>query len=129
MFAITVLAGDVTLDNIVDGDDGEVIGNAIWDEPGMTWTDGDVSNDGMVNYDDLYLYYSVGDINCQELFLLADLDGDLDVDDDDIETLVDNWGMSNPDYEDGDLNGDNVIDQDDLDIAYALFGLEITAVG
>ena len=95
----------------------------------MTWTDGDVSNDGMVNYDDLYLYYSVGDINCQELFLLADLDGDLDVDDDDIETLVDNWGMSNPDYEDGDLNNDNVIDQDDLDIAYALFGLEITAVG
>ena len=30
---------------------------------------------------------------------------------------------------DGDPNGDNVIDQDDLDIAYALFGLEITAVG
>ena len=82
----------------------------------------------MVNYDDLNLYYMSSSINCQELFLLADLDGDLDVDYDDLQILRGNLGMSNPDYEDGDLNNDNSIDEDDLAILDLMFGLWATAV-
>ena len=36
--------------------------------------------------------------------------------------------MSNPTWADGDLNGDGSIDMDDLDLMFAQYGLELSAV-
>ena len=45
----------------------------------------------------------------------ADLDGDDDVDDFDVDTRVDTIGMSSPTHADGDLNGDGYTTITDLD--------------
>jgi hypothetical protein len=50
------------------------------------------------------------------------------VDDFDVDTLIDNMGMSNPTRENGDLDDDNDVDEDDLDLAFAQYGLEFEAV-
>jgi hypothetical protein len=59
---------------------------------------------------------------------LADLDGDYDVDDVDMDILGDNLGMANPTRADGDLNGDGVIDNADLDLMFEQYGMELEAV-
>jgi hypothetical protein len=51
------------------------------------------------------------------------LDGDLDVDDDDMDVIFDNAGMANPTFQDGDFNFDGAIDVEDRDIALAQYML------
>lgn len=63
----------------------------------------------------------------QGLWILADLD-DNDVDQSDIDTFGDNFGMSNATWADGDLNGDTYVDEDDLDLAFAQYGLALSVV-
>jgi hypothetical protein len=60
--------------------------------------------------------------------MLADLDGDWDVDDFDADALIDK-GMSNPTHDDGDLNGDGTINVDDLDLMFAQYGLGLAVIG
>jgi hypothetical protein len=60
-----------------------------------------------------------------EVWILGDLDGDFDVDALDLDTLVDNLGMSSPTWANGDLNGDGTIDEDDVDLIFAQYGLDL----
>jgi len=60
--------------------------------------------------------------------VLADLDGDFDVDGDDLAVIDANFGMSNPTQADGDLNQDGAIDIADLDLFFAQYGLELAVV-
>jgi len=60
-----------------------------------------------------------------QLSILADIDGDLDVDDDDLAVLYANLGMTGATYADGDLNGDGTVDLDDVDLAFAQYGLAL----
>ena len=66
--------------------------------------------------------------NLQDVFVLADLNGDFDVDGNDMQTISDNFGMTGATYADGDLNGDGIIDDADLDLAFAQFGLRLDLV-
>jgi hypothetical protein len=67
-------------------------------------------------------------MNLGVVWLLADLDGDYDVNDADSETRADNVGMSNPTWADGDLNDDNAVNLDDLDLMFAQYGLDLEVV-
>jgi hypothetical protein len=60
--------------------------------------------------------------------MLGDLDEDFDVDQDDLEALMDNFGLTGATWEDGDLNGDTQVDEDDLDLAFAQYGLALAVV-
>jgi len=69
-------------------------------------------------------------LNLQNVWLLADLNGDWSVDEDDLETLVDNWvaNLSDPTWADGDLDGDGEITVDDIDLMFAQYGLGLAVV-
>jgi hypothetical protein len=92
------------------------------------FSEGDFNGDGVVDFDDVTLYSPHSGMNLGVVWLLADLDGDYDVDDDDAETLADNVGMSNPTWADGDLNDDNAVNLDDLDLMFAQYGLDLGVV-
>jgi hypothetical protein len=66
--------------------------------------------------------------NLQTLQFLGDLDGDDDVDSDDLGVIAANLGMTNADWEDGDLNGDSVVDELDVDLAMAQFDMWFDSV-
>jgi hypothetical protein len=128
-FVVTLLAGDANLDLFVNSSDfGILVGN--WGTvSGMAFVQGDFTGDGGVTDVDasaLGAYWEV-DLSAP-IWLLADLDGDYDVDDVDLDILGDHIGMTNPTRADGDLNGDGVIDNTDLDLMFAQYGLELEAV-
>ncbi|MCH8840418.1 MAG: hypothetical protein IH831_07015 [Planctomycetes bacterium] len=124
-FVLTLLPGDIDLDGDVDEmDDG------LWDElsgsapsSGATWIIGDFDGDGAVTGDDWDILWDNWDANLTNIWVLADLNGDFDVDDNDIQTISNNLGLTGATYADGDINGDGVVDQTDLDLAFAQFGL------
>lgn len=59
---------------------------------------------------------------------MADLDGNRTVNDDDMDILAGNLGMSGATRTDGDLNGDGLVNTTDFDLMFAQFGLEMSAV-
>jgi hypothetical protein len=91
------------------------------------FTDGDASGDGWADSQDWYFMPSLG-MNLQQVWILADLNGDMAVDELDTDRITENLGMSNPTWADGDLNSDGSINFRDLDLAYAQYGLELAAV-
>jgi hypothetical protein len=70
------------------------------------------------------LSFTLG-ISLQSIWALADLNGDLAVDDLDADILGDNYGMTDPAWADGDLNGDGAIDAADVELLFAQYGLEL----
>ena len=128
-FVISLLPGDANLDAIVNTQDADIMWE-YFNVPPHEYTViyGDFSGDGYILYDDEQLWILNEGTNLQDLGILADLDGDFDVDNSDIQTIIDNQGMTNPTYADGDVNEDGVIDQLDLDLAFAQFGIEIDLV-
>jgi hypothetical protein len=87
------------------------------------FTDGDNNGDGEVNSMDFFM--GTSGLNLQTLWLMADLDGDFDVDDEDVDWLVDHLHMSNPAWADGDLNDDGSVNYLDVDLIFAQYGLEL----
>ena len=75
-------------------------------------------------------YFSVGTRSkeSEPVPLSVPLNGDFAVDDLDLEILEDNIGMSNPTLADGDFDGDGYIYAPDLELFFALYGLELEAV-
>ncbi len=59
---------------------------------------------------------------------MADLDGDNDIDADDLDTITANFGMTGATWADGDLNGDGSVTIEDLDLAFLQFGLGLDLV-
>jgi hypothetical protein len=130
VFVITLLASDFNHDYMTEWTDYE-----IWQanegaiSSGATHAQGDANGDGDVDeYDDYVILTSIYDIVLDTVGLLADLDGDFDVDGFDVQILDGNVGMSNPTRAHGDLNGDGLINWADVDLAFAQYGLNLEVV-
>jgi hypothetical protein len=128
-FIMTLLPGDANLDLAVTSADLTILQNHFNNgQIDELFSEGDFTGDGVVDFDDVALYSPHSGLNLGVVWVLADLDGDFDVDDDDAETMADNMGMSNPTWADGDLDDNNAIDLDDLDLLFAQFGLDLEVV-
>jgi hypothetical protein len=127
-FIATLLPGDANLDLIVDYDDFQTLNANYQSGIGKLFINADFNGDGQVLYDDFQSLMASYGLDLQNVFVLCDLNGDHVVDDFDLDTLAENIGISNPTYEDGDLNGDGQITIDDLDLMFAQFGLEVELV-
>jgi hypothetical protein len=125
-FVITLLPGDVDLNNVVDNDDLNIVIANLYGWGTTLWTDGDVSGDLWVDAGDYDAVAEHIGIDLQSVWVLADLNADDRVDEDDLEIIYDNRYLPNPTQADGDLDGDGDIDLDDVDLAFAQIGLELS---
>lgn len=130
-FVVRLLPGDANLDGVITYDDLDVLAQN-YGITGALFVDADFNGDGVVDDADEVLFSNHWYTNLQGsltiLTILADLDGDQDVDQADINAIFANRNMSSPTQADGDLDGDGDIDVDDLDLAYAQLGLELNWV-
>ncbi len=127
-FVMTLLPGDANLDGIVDMTDWAIFEPNLGSS-GLFFTDGDFSGDGLATlFDDGFTLTANMGIDLRDVTILGDLDGDFDVDEDDIEAIALAFGMASPTLADGDLDGDGDVDIDDLDLALAQFGIELNLV-
>lgn len=126
-FAITLLPGDATLDGVVNQVDFDLLLNN-WGMVDALFGDGDVNGDGFVAGSDLNDILIRWGFDYSALTILSDMDGDWDVDQDDVDFIFANRNLSSPTPADGDLDEDGTIDIDDFDLAFAQLGLELTAV-
>jgi len=120
-FVFTLLAGDANLNNNTDNWDYYIFQDqwGVWGA-GL-FEDGDFDGDGYITEADFALYdlnYQTWDLS--NPYMRADFNGDFVIDDDDLQILANNIGVSNPQY--GDLNGDNQVDSADLAIMTAFYG-------
>jgi hypothetical protein len=123
-FAATLLNGDFNLDGVVNQTDADILGESWTAEiVDALFTDGDNNGDGVVNSMDFFT--GTSGLSLQSLWVLSDLDGDYDVDDDDVDSLVGNMQMSNATWADGDLNGDGSVNYLDVDLIFAQYGLNL----
>jgi hypothetical protein len=128
VFAFTLLAGDANRDLLVNNADWTIISANLYGPAGKIFTQGDFSGDGFVTSTDINHYSSVNQFNLQAIWMLADLNGDFAVDDDDLQTISDNYGMSGATHADGDLNGDGWVSAADIELAFAQYGLGLEVV-
>ncbi len=126
---VMTLMPDINQDNIVNYTDyytayyGELYG-VIGD-----FSNGDFNGNGVIDQEDVDLVAGLMWINLQQIIVLADFDGDWDVDDSDLSVIRINYGMTGATKADGDLNGDNIVNELDIDLAFAQFGLWLDLVG
>jgi hypothetical protein len=85
----------------------------------------DFNGDGSVTIADYSLLEQNYNQNLQNVWLMADLNGDWVVDDLDADILGDHYYDANPTHADGDLNGDGDITESDIDLMFAQWGLEL----
>ena len=90
---------------------------------GAMFEQGDFNGDGMIDGADAGLLSGNYNTNLQDIWILADLDGDYDVDLDDFDILVTSIIEGTTV---GDLNGDGVADGADGGLFTAQFEIEIT---
>jgi hypothetical protein len=121
-FAMTLLSGDMNLDAAVDNTDYDLFITSLMQGGGTLFVHGDFNGSGHVSAMDIAHFTNNWPTNLQNLFILADLDQDGDVDDNDLIVIYNNYGSTSADWEDGDLNGDSVVDELDVDLAFAQFG-------
>jgi hypothetical protein len=125
---MTIMPGDATLNNIFTQADIDIFEDSWMSMlEDALFTDGDASGDGWANSGDFPFMPSLG-TDLEDLWILADLDGDYDVDQSDLETIADNLDMTSASRSDGDLNGDTVVDESDLELGFAQLGLDLWVV-
>jgi len=121
-FVITLLAGDADLDGVVTSADLDIL-IANYGQLDRLFAHGDFTGDGLVTNSDISKVIAYWGWDFTAIGVLADFDGDQDVDEDDLQVIFDNANMTGAVWADGDLNGDGTVDADDLDLALAQFGL------
>ncbi len=130
VFVATILPGDANIDGVVNSVDLSILGSHLGAVIDQLFEDGDFNGDGRVSISDLQHLSTNNNVNLTgALSILADLDGDFDVDEIDRDLLYANRNMANPTASDGDLDGDGDVDVADFDRLYEQFGLELAAVG
>jgi hypothetical protein len=126
-FVVTLFRGDLNSNVDVDISDlNTLTANYFGPTTGMTYVQGDVDGNGDVTITDKNLLLANFYVILGNPSLLADLNDDGVVDEDDIEVLEDHF--FDTDFEDGDLNDDGVINADDADLFFAQLGLTWAAV-
>ncbi len=122
-FLMTLMPGDMNLDNVVNSTDWYLFGVS---GPNSLFTQGDFTGDGWSMYsgDGTFISVNYG-VNLQSLSMLADFDGDCDVDDADLAVIVTNANLTGAVWADGDLNGDGAVTVADLDLAYSQYKLDL----
>jgi CSLREA domain-containing protein len=130
-FVLTLLSGDYSQDNEVDTYDYYILSQSFSNglEEGAWFTDGDGNADGAVNSLDFPSFSETEGLNRRILWILADLDEDFDVDQDDWDILEGNLSNQNADWEHGDLNGDDVVDAADVALMTIQDGITLTVSG
>jgi hypothetical protein len=126
-FVVTLLEGDANFDLRVNSTDFNIWLNSI-SSSSPTFAEADFNGDGFVDIMDYVAWANNSGLDLQTSSVLADLDGDFDVDDDDLAIFEGNLGMSTPTAADGDFDGDGDVDADDLDLMFAQYGLELVVV-
>jgi hypothetical protein len=125
VFVFTLMSGDADFDNTV-GDADVNIWAEYYSSVGATFGQGDFNGNGQVDIGtDLDLMFANYGKSLQSVSILGDLNGDFVVNDTDLTTLVNSFGMSSPTHADGDLNCDGHIDNADMDLMFAQYGLEL----
>ncbi len=125
-FVVTLLPGDANLDGIVNAYDVSILSSHYGQQFYQTFSGGDFNGDGAVNVNDYSMLSNHYGDDLRTVWLLADLDGDFDVDDADLAVIGDHAGMTGATRAQGDLNGDGAVTIADLDLAYAVYGLELS---
>jgi hypothetical protein len=133
-FIITLLSGDYSGSNIVDSYDAYILGRYYTEQPEeaiFEWGDG--NGDGVIDSMDIPFFEDTDGLDLRFVWIVSDMDGDLDVDEYDEDLFETGWmsQVQNPTWEDGDLDGDGTLDLDDIDLFYAhfgMYGLELTIV-
>jgi hypothetical protein len=128
VFVMTLLAGDMNLDARVTVADYDLFIDSLMQGGGTLFVHGDFNGSGLVTSADIAHFTANYPLNLQIPFFLADLDQDGDVDDDDLQIMSDNYGLTSASWDQGDLNDDGVIDDLDIDLAFAQFGLWFNSV-
>lgn len=127
-FVVTILPGDGNLDNVVVMNPDVSMFGLYYMQSGQGFTHADYSGDGIVDTTDYWIAWARIGINLQSVSLLADFDGDYDVDDADLAVIDQHFGMTGATHATGDLNGDGVVTLADAELAFAQYGLALNAV-
>jgi nitrogen fixation protein FixH len=127
-FIMTLLPGDANLDNVVNYTDYSIF-QSNYGGSNQLFTQGDFNGNGNVSYvGDGNLLSANYNMNLTNVWILADLDGDNDVDDADMTIINNNMNSTGMTRAQGDLTGDGKITKADIDLAFAQFGLKLSLV-
>lgn len=127
-FVMTILPGDANLDGAVNSTDYTAYLLNLYGPPGpRVFTQADFNGDGVTNSADIDLMLASWQDSLQSILIASDIDGDFDVDADDIAIIDDDATLTGPGL-DGDVNEDWIVDVEDLDWAFAQFDLSLNVV-
>ena len=122
-FVFTYLPGDANRDNEVNGSDFGILGGHYGIESNMAWENADFTGEGAVNDSDFAIFAGYYGLNhWKDLAILADYDGDFDLDGGDETAFLAYYNSQNSA---ADLNGDSNINSADYDAFYDLFGFGV----
>ncbi len=124
-FVVTLLPGDINLDNEVNEIDQYMYVNSLQQGGGTLFVHGDFNGSGTVSNMETGSLANNWLASLQTLVFVADMDGDLDVDNDDLDVIGENLGMTGATQADGDVDGDGAVTTADLDMAFEQWGLWI----
>ncbi|HYO25335.1 MAG TPA: dockerin type I domain-containing protein, partial [Lacipirellulaceae bacterium] len=125
-FVFTVLPGDASLDNYVNGND-FVIWQGSLGGPGRTFAQADFTGDGTTSSADLTVWQNNSGAKLRDL-VFADFNQDTVVNFLDFSILSGNYGSTTADHDDGDADGDGDVDGNDFVMLQRQLGLTLTWV-
>jgi hypothetical protein len=120
-FVMTILPGDYSLNNVVDGTDHNIwLDHEFW---GGLFQQGDANGDGMVDSGDSVIFNANSGKDLRDL-VFADFNNDGVVDMADLDIYLE-YEFVGTTHDTGDANGDANVDGDDAEIWDRQFGLEL----